>query len=103
MSLEKKELEQYSKGLINRLFSILDYTNKATSEKDLDNIIKYISGLELEIKGSLAYYSDYKFGNKMTSVLMKVSGTKETSDYNVRRKAVLDSIGIINEILNSIE
>lgn len=103
MALKKEELQTYSNGLIKRLFLILDYTNNATSDKDFDNIAKFISGLETEIKGSLAYYSDVKYGNKMTSVLMKVSGIKDVSDYNVRRKAVLDSIGIIDEIIKSLE
>lgn len=103
MALRKEELETYSNGLIKRLFSILDFTNNATSDKDFENISKFISGLETEIKGSLAYYSDVKYGNKMTSVLMKVSGIKDVSDYNIRRKAVLDSIGIIDEIIKSLE
>lgn len=103
MALRKEELKSYSNGLIKRLFAILDYTNNANTEKDMENIERYISGLENEIRGSLAYYSDVKYGNKMTSVLMKISGIKSISDYNVRKKAVLDSKNIIEEIIRSLE
>lgn len=103
MSLRKEDLKSYSNSLIKRLFDILDYTNNANCEQDFENIEKFISGLETEIKGSLTYYSEVKFGNKMPSVLMRISGIKNVYDYNVRRKAVLDSISIINEIINSLD
>lgn len=103
MAIRKEDLRSYSNGLIKRLFNILDYTNDAKSDDDFKNIEKYISGLETEIKGSLAYYSEVKFGNKMPSVLMKISGIRDVCDYNVRRKAVLDSIGIIDEIIKSLD
>ena len=101
--LSNENLKTYSSSLIKRLFTILDLTNSAESEVDYENIEKFISGLETEIKGSLAYYSEVKCGNKMPSVLMKISGIKNVTDYNVRRKAVLDSIGIIDEISKSLE
>jgi hypothetical protein len=103
MVLRKEDLRSFSGSLIKRLFCILDYTNDATTDEDFENISKFISGIETEIKGSLAYYSDVKFGNKMPSVLMKISGIKDVSDYNIRRKAVLDSIGIIDEIIKSLD
>lgn len=96
-------LYSYSNSLIKRLFSILDLTNQAKSQDDFNNIEKFIGGLTVEIEGSLPYFENVKYGNQMTSVLMKINGIKTISDYNVRRKAVLDSISIIQNVLKEIE
>lgn len=103
MNIDNSSLKTYNSSLIKRLFTILDLTNSAESEKDFENIERYISGLETEIRGSLVYYSDCEYGNQVPSILMKISGIKNITDYNVRRKAVLDSIGILDKISKSIE
>jgi hypothetical protein len=103
MNIDNSSLRTYNSSLIKRLFAILDLTNNAISDKDFENIEKYISGLETEIRGSLTYYSDCDYGNQVPSVLMKISGIKSVTDYNVRRKAVLDSIGILDKVSKSIK
>ena len=103
MNIENESLKSYTKSLMERLFLILDLTNRATSEEDLLSIDRFISGLENEIRGSLPYYSDVKFGNRVPTVLFNISGIKGIPDYNVRRKAILDSNGILEKIFKSLE
>jgi hypothetical protein len=95
-------LYAYSNSLINRLFKVIDLTHNATNESELQNVERFVGGLIVEIEGCLRYYENIKFGEQMTNVLMKMNGIKSVSDYSVRRKAVLDSIEIINRIKNSI-
>lgn len=103
MTIDNSSIREYSTSLIDRLFTILKLTNNASSEQDFENIEKYISALETELRGSLVYFSEYENGNQITSVLMKLSGIKNVTDYNVRAKAVKDSADIINRISKSIK
>ena len=100
--MENDKLIQYSSSLISRFFKILDLSQKVQNELDTQNLNKFIEGLIVEIEGSLRYYDSTKFGNQMTSVLMKMNGLKSVTDYNVTRKSVLDSIEIVNRIRQGI-
>lgn len=96
------DLYSYGNSLIKRLFTVLDLTKDAKTQEDFDNIEKFIEKLEVETKGSVSYYSNVKYGDQMNSVVMKISGVKSISDYNLRRKVVLDSIEIINRIIKEL-
>lgn len=97
------DLYSYGNSLIKRLFTVLDLTKDATTQDDFDNIEKFIEKLEVEVKGCVSYYSDVKYGDQMNSVVMKISGIKSVSDYNLRRKVVLDSIEIINRVIKELD
>ena len=77
-------------------------TKEAKSQEDFDNIEKFIEKLEVEASGSVSYYANSKYGDQMNSVVMKISGIKSVSDYNLRRKVVLDSIEIINRVIKEL-
>ena len=96
------DLYTYGNSLIKRLFTVLDLTKEATSQEDFDNIEKFIEKLEVEASGSVSYYANSKYGDQMNSVVMKLSGVKTISDYNLRRKSILDSIEIINRVIKEL-
>lgn len=96
-------LYSYSNSLISRLFTVLDLTKSAQSMTDFSNIETFIDNLILEIEGSLKYFDAVKYGNQITSVVMKLNGIKTVSDYNVRRKVVLDSIDIIHKVQSELD
>ena len=96
------DLYTYGNSLIKRLFTVLDLTKEAKSQEDFDNIEKFIEKLEVEASGSVSYYANSKYGDQMNSVVMKISGIKSVSDYNLRRKVVLDSIEIINRVIKEL-
>lgn len=96
-------LYSYSNSLISRLFTVLDLTKSAQSMTDFSNIETFIDSLILEIEGSLKYFEEVKYGNQITSVVMKLNGIKTVSDYNVRRKVVLDSIDIIHKVQSELD
>lgn len=96
------DLYTYGNSLIKRLFTVLDLTKEAKSQEDFDNIEKFIEKLEVEDSGSVSYYANSKYGDQMNSVVMKISGIKSVSDYNLRRKVVLDSIEIINRVIKEL-
>lgn len=96
------DLYSYGNSLIKRLFTVLDLTKEATTQEDFDNIKKFIEKLEVEVKGCVPYYSSTKYGDQLNSVVMKISGVKSVSDYNLRRKVVLDSIEIINRVIKEL-
>ena len=96
------DLYTYGNSLIKRLFTVLDLTKEAKSQEDFDNIEKFIEKLEVEANGSVSYYANSKYGDQMNSVVMKISGIKSVSDYNLRRKVVLDSIEIINRVIKEL-
>lgn len=100
--MDKDSLKNYSNSIIARLFTMIDLTKEAITDEDRDNITKFIDMLSIEIEGSLEYYSDVKYGNQMTSVLMKIRGVRTVSDFNVRKKVAFDSIGIINKIMKQL-
>ena len=96
------DLYTYGNSLIKRLFTVLDLTKEAKSQEDFENIEKFIEKLEVEASGSVSYYANSKYGDQMNSVVMKISGIKSVSDYNLRRKVVLDSIEIINRVIKEL-
>ena len=96
------DLYTYGNSLIKRLFTVLDLTKEAKSQEDFDNIEKFIEKLEVEASGSVSYYANSKYGDQMNSVVMKISGIKSVSDYNLRIKVVLDSIEIINRVIKEL-
>jgi len=93
------DLKAYGNSVIKRLFSVIDLTKDAMTEKDKDDISKFISKLIIEVEGSLEYFSHVKYGSRMQSVLMKLNGVKNINDFQIRRCAMLDSIEIINKII----
>jgi len=97
------DLKKYGNSVIARLFTILDLTKASITDEDNENITKFIDNtLVVEIEGSLDYFSEVKYGNQMTSVLMKVKGIRTVTDFNVRKKVIFDSIGIINKIIKEL-
>lgn len=100
--MDKDTLKKYSNSIISRLFTMIDLTREINTDEDRDNITKFIDILALEVEGSLEYYSDVKYGNQMTSVLMKIRGVRTVSDFNIRKKVAFDSIGIINKIIKEL-
>jgi hypothetical protein len=81
----------------------MDLTRVAQNEVDLQNIERFVGGIIVEIEGSLKYYSTVPCGEQMDNVLAKLNGVRTISDYSIRRKAILDSIEIINRIQNKLQ
>jgi len=96
------DLYKYGNSIIQRMFKILDLTKMAKNDNDFKNIERFIEKLIIEIEGSSNYYSEVKYGNQLTSVVMKLNGIKTITDYNVRKAIVLDSIEIVNRIIKEI-
>jgi len=96
------DLKGYGNSIIGRLFNVIDLTRDANTDTEYENIDKFISKLIVEVEGSIDYFNEVENGKLMTSVLMKLNGVKNIWDYNVRRKAMLDSIEIINKIIQNL-
>jgi len=96
--MEKYELIEYSNTLITKLFTVLDLTKNAKSDKEYLDIEKFIEKIIIEVEGSTRYYSTTRNGRHLTDVIMKLNGIKKVTDYNVRKKIVLDSVEIVNRI-----
>jgi len=101
--MENYELVKYGNTLITKLFSVLDLTKNAKDDEAFFNIEKFIEKIIIEVDGSKRYYSNTKNGNKLTDVVMKLNGIKKVTDYNVRKKIVLDSVEIISRIMKELE
>ncbi len=97
---------EYSNTLIRRLFTALDLTKEAMTtndERKLKETERFLDSLTVELSGSLIDYEVLPRGKQMRSVINSLRGIKTVTDFNVRRKVLLDSISTIDRIKKDLE
>ena len=93
------DLRKWLISIAKRILEILDLTERASSEKDHQDINKYIDSIILELTGALPYFEKIGKDNDITIIIMKLNGMKEVRDFNMRRKTILDIKSFINKVL----